>query len=80
LFSLNESLINEIRLNSLDLSDNNNDYEAYMNALNNLHSLTRLDLSYNLISIIREKQFNGLINLEYLDLSNNEIFYFESYE
>lgn len=33
-----------------------------------------LDLSHNLISFLRESDFNGLKNLQELDLSNNEIF------
>jgi Leucine-rich repeat (LRR) protein len=75
--SIKNGSLNNIRLISLDLSDNNNDFDAYMNALNQFRYLSRLDLSHNLISIIREKQFDRLINLEYLDLSYNEIFYLE---
>jgi Leucine-rich repeat (LRR) protein len=34
-------------------------------------------LSFNKLSIIKQRQFQKLNNLEVLDLSYNEIFYFE---
>ena len=67
----------QIQLESLDLSNNNQDFQEYFAIINDLKNLQLLKLSENKISIIRTMRFEGLINLEILDLSYNLIFYFE---
>lgn len=70
-------ILHEIKIYLLDLSNNQNKFEAYMQTINSFEALKVLNLSRNKISIISERQFNDLIDLESLDLSHNEIFYFE---
>ena len=66
---MNNGILENITLVSLDLSNNKNDFESYMETINKFLSLKVLNLSYNQISIIKEKQFERLIKLEILDLS-----------
>ncbi len=66
-----------ISLYLLDLSYNQNTFEIYFGDINKLETLKVLNMSHNNISTLREKQFNGLVELIVLDLSYNEIFYFE---
>ena len=76
--TMNNGILENITLVSLDLSNNKNDFESLMDTINTFVSLKVLNLSYNQISIIKAKQFERLINLEILDLSYNHIFYFET--
>lgn len=66
-----------VEIVSLDLSNNLNDFETYLTNINNFGMLKKLNLSFNQLSIIKQRQFQKLNNLEVLDLSYNEIFYFE---
>ena len=66
-----------VEIISLDLSNNLNDFETYLTNINNFGMLKKLNLSFNQLSIIKQRQFQKLNNLEVLDLSYNEIFYFE---
>ena len=70
-------LNNQLNLYLLDLSENEETFEEYLEGINKFESLKVLNLSHNKISILKERQFNGLIALAVLDLSFNEIFYFE---
>ena len=70
-------LLNQINLNSLDISRNENNLESFMTKINTLITLKVLNLSHNQISILKTNQFNNLYQLKQLDLSHNQIFYFE---
>ena len=75
---LGSSVFGNISVFSLDLSSNQiSDFNSLMNELNNnFQELKILNLSQNLMSIINQRQFDGLVDLIVLDLSYNEIFYF----
>ncbi len=75
---LENGVFENISVFSLDLSSNQiSDFNSIMNQLNNnFQELKALNLSHNLMSIINERQFDGLVGLIVLDLSYNEIFYF----
>ena len=73
---LSEILNNSIRINSLDLS-NIQPFFTF-DYINKLDTLIQLNLSFNQILIIKEKQFDSLNKLQILDLSNNQIFFFET--
>ena len=70
-------ILNSFNLNSLDLSNNQNDFETYFESINKYNTLNTLNLSFNKISMIMTQQFFKLEQLKVLDLSYNEIFYFE---
>jgi hypothetical protein len=73
-----ESIINNssiIEIKSLDLSFNElNNIDININIF---ESITKLNLSYNQLLILKENQFSKLNKLEILDLSYNELFYIE---
>lgn len=75
---INDVSLKELTILSLDLSFNNNDFEAYFTQINKLIHLKSLNLSHNNILMIKEKQFDSLFDLNTLDLSSNQLFYFES--
>lgn len=63
---------------SLDVSNNQDKMEwQTMNRINSFRGLFLLNMSFNQISIIRENMFDQLTELTHLDLSFNQIFYFE---
>ena len=67
----------EIKLISLDLSNNLNSLDDLMAKINSFTTMESLNISHNKILLLKENQFNGLNELNVLDLSFNEIFYFE---
>jgi len=69
---------NFVSIVSLDLSINKNDFNDYLSAINQFSSLSKLNLSFNMISILRTNQFSNLNELKVLDLNRNKIFYFET--
>ena len=75
--ALANGFLNDIQLYLLDLSENQNNMELYLDKVNIFSSIVELNLSRNKIPIIKKRIFFNLIYLEYLDLSNNEIFYIE---
>ena len=64
---LKEESFKDLKVNSLDLSNNN--LEEIPSRVNELTSLKALNLSHNRISILRTRQFDGLVDLISLDLS-----------
>jgi len=74
---IKNSLLDSIKLYSLDISNNQDTFENYFDFINSFVQLKILNLSYNKISMIRTRQFDKLFQLKKLDLSFNEIFYFE---
>ena len=74
----NSQLSEKIQVNSLDLSFNNENFENYLYDLNRFGAnLFQLNISYNKITRLDAEQFNNLSMLISLDLSNNQLFYFE---
>ena len=69
--------LNDLKVEILNLSFNSENFKEYFQQLNTIKSIKSLNLSHNIISIIETNQFSGLHFLEVLDLSFNEIFYFE---
>jgi len=77
--AIKNGLLNGIELYSLDLSENQNNMEQYLYKVNIFSSIVELNLSHNKISMIKKRIFFNLTQLEYLDLSYNQIFYIEDY-
>ena len=69
---------NSVELHSIDLSNNQKSFESYFKTLNTFKTLNVLNLSFNRIGMLKASQFDRLNELKVLDLSFNEIFYFES--
>ena len=74
-----ERLLADLDLISLDLLNNRDTFEnrSIMEKINSFTNLTTLNLSQNCLSQIRTNQFNQLARLQLLDISYNQIFYFE---
>ena len=76
----NKDVFTKIKLYSLDIKNIQNSLESFMGDLDSFNNLKELILSNNKMSIIKTRQFRKLTSLIKLDLSYNEIFYFEEHK